>query len=178
MAVLPDVVQVAGEVFRPLYGVPGWNVKKGHGSFLTFEFGAPHLHIREPRDPGEAFSARVRESLNRRNIFVHGDWHLWIYCCSWVVSMRGQRIAESESDDSTIDAAAHQLDGQSLVSVTGNRDKRSWTFVFDLGGMLETWPYGSGWDAATVQWYLYQPDGMVLSVGADGTYKHELGSDP
>ncbi len=27
---------------------PAWSVTKGQGSFLTFEFGQPALHVREP----------------------------------------------------------------------------------------------------------------------------------
>jgi hypothetical protein len=33
---------------RSILGKPCWNVKRGHGSFLTLEFGQPHLVVWEP----------------------------------------------------------------------------------------------------------------------------------
>lgn len=45
---LIDETDPVGSVFAPLIGLPAWNVQKGQGSFLTFDFGAPHLSITEP----------------------------------------------------------------------------------------------------------------------------------
>ena len=36
-------------VFRKLYGKPCWGVTNWYGSGIHFEFGKPHLEIREPR---------------------------------------------------------------------------------------------------------------------------------
>ncbi len=71
------------EVFRPLYGTPCWNARHGHGSFITFEFGQPHLHVREPSEPDPSRSPAVQRMLRRRTVFVHGEWHLWIYQLHW-----------------------------------------------------------------------------------------------
>ncbi|PJI44395.1 MAG: hypothetical protein CTR53_01420 [Ferrovibrio sp.] len=38
-------------VFRPLIGQLVWSVRKGHGTFLTMEFGAPHLDVVGRRKP-------------------------------------------------------------------------------------------------------------------------------
>jgi hypothetical protein len=35
------------KVFKGILGKPCWDVKPGHGSFLTMEFGKPHLEVRE-----------------------------------------------------------------------------------------------------------------------------------
>jgi hypothetical protein len=44
-----DEIDPIGRVFAPRIGLPAWCVQKGYGSSLTFEFGTPHLYIREPR---------------------------------------------------------------------------------------------------------------------------------
>ena len=71
--------------FEHVYGLPCWNAKSGWGSFLTMEFGLPHLEIREPSPPKPDWSLRTRRSQARRLVVVHGEWHLWIYCCEWKV---------------------------------------------------------------------------------------------
>lgn len=51
--------------FRPLYGLPCWNVRPGQGSFLTLEFGTPHLEIIEPREARHTTSPRIRRGRSR-----------------------------------------------------------------------------------------------------------------
>ena len=36
------------EFFTRFIGQPVWQVRGGHGSFLTMEFGAPHLLVSSP----------------------------------------------------------------------------------------------------------------------------------
>jgi len=74
--------QIFERMFRGIYGKPCGNVKPGHSSFLTLEFGLPHLEVREPIVARKGASPRVQKVLARRNVFVHGEWHLWIYCCN------------------------------------------------------------------------------------------------
>lgn len=158
---VPSIV----ELFRPLIGLPCWNVKQGYGSFLTFEFGEPSLATREPRDIPHA-SSRVREVFARRLVTVHGQWHLWIYCCGWQIRLRGEGLADDESSDDKIAAACGALDGQALQQVTLG-PYVGWTqFHFDLGGMLTTRPYE---DELEEKWMLYCRDGNVYTYRSDGT---------
>ena len=101
---------VIEEAFSQLYGKPCWQVKQGYGSFLTFEFGEPHLHIREPKPASEQASAKVRKLLARRQVTIHGDWHLWIYLCDWQILSHGQAIANSESDREVVKKALPRSD--------------------------------------------------------------------
>jgi hypothetical protein len=41
-------ISAVGDAFSKIYGLPAWQVRKGVGSFLTLEFGEPHLQIRAP----------------------------------------------------------------------------------------------------------------------------------
>jgi hypothetical protein len=156
--------------FRKLYGKPCWNVKHGHGSFLTLEFGEPLLSIYEPHepDPKDDVTEKVRQFLARRTVIVHGQWHLWIYCCDWKVS-NGRTIVSSSSSNQAISDAVAFLDGQVLVNTSFHyRGCRS-VFDFDLGAQLETMPY----DSKSEQWYLYEPTGKILTLCADKLYCHQ-----
>lgn len=159
------------DLFRPLFGLPAWQVKQGFGSFLTFEFGNPHLEIREPRNVLNA-SPRVREKFSRRRVTIRGDWHLWIYICSWTISLNGQELAHHESTDDQIAEACFELDGQALTEVTVPEPGKT-RFVFDLGGVLETRPYD---DDLMEQWLLYLPDGDVFTYRSDGAVRFSSGS--
>ncbi len=151
-------------------------MKPGHGSFLTLEFGQPSLHVREPREAPGA-SPRVQRLLSRRHVTVHGEWHLWIYCCAWEVRTDGKRTGHSALDSSSkrpIERAARELDGQRLVRVSVDPAGAVTEFEFDLGSRLTTRPY----DAESEKWLLYEPDGHVVTLRADGRYSHQPGSEP
>lgn len=148
--------------FSQVYGKPCWGVKRGYGSFLTLEFGRPHLVIREPGRIADDVSPRVRNAFARRLVTVHGDWHLWIYCCDWVVRDADKVIGDS-SNARRMDRAAAFLDGQKLSSVSLRARGARTRFGFDLGGELETVPY----DRTSEQWFLYEPTGKVLALRAD-----------
>jgi len=155
--------------FEPILGLPCWNVERGWGSFLTFEFGRPHLVVREPSsDLSTISSKKVRELYQRRTVHVRGQWHLWIYCCNWTVYDR-TRIVGDSSSPRRIDRAAKLLNGQKLLSVAlAPRGART-EFIFDLGGVLQTAPY----DRRSEQWYLYEPSGSVLTLRADRRYSYQ-----
>lgn len=121
--------------FGRVYGEPSWLVRRGHGSFVTFEFGEPRLEVGEPELRLYVFSPKVRDRVAKRLVAVHGAWHLWIYCCAWRLTHRGRPLARSESRPQRIDSALAVLDGQALVSVSVDADART-TFTFDLGCSL------------------------------------------
>jgi len=168
----------AGEIDRILaavYGNYAWAVKQGHGSFLTVEFGMPSLQIREPMDVPPQASMQSRSGLQRRRVNVVGKWHLWIHCCNWSISFMGGEAAHSESSREAIASATEQLDGQRLSSVRRHSAQGTWTFTFDLGGELTTWPYGD--DPLEEQWLFYEgQSGRVLTVRADDCYSYGPGN--
>jgi hypothetical protein len=140
---------------KPMLGLTAWGVKQRYGSFLTFEFGQPKLEIKE------------HPSRSRRLAYVHGEWHLWIYCCHWRIVQGGEQLAWSEDDRETINRAAAALNGQNLTGMNVPFNDGRSSFDFDLGGSLETWPYGD--DAAEEQWMIYH-ESKVFSVNATSAY--------
>lgn len=152
------------DYFSDLIGIPGWHVQQGHGSFLTFEFGLPRQEI---------FSVRKRRvsqnypASQRRLVTIHGDWHLWIYCCGWKILQEGKHLAHHESDRENIERACQVLNGQEINSINIDLETKHTQFCFDLGGFLETGPYD---DELNEQWLIYCPYKNVFTFRSDGCY--------
>jgi hypothetical protein len=161
--VIPGIADPVVSAFAPIIGTPAWLVRRGFASFLTFEFGEPHLEVREP------IAESNHHLLRQRRVTVRGDWHLWIHSCNWRVIVDGAEIAHNESSDQLIDAAASALDGQLLLGVEVQHTAAC-RFLFDLEGRLETFPYDDD-DRKSDQWLLFGPDGNVLTLRGDAHYR-------
>jgi hypothetical protein len=158
-----DPIQKA---FAPLIGLPAWLVRKGHASCLTFEFGQPHLKIRQPI-MSPSGSEQARRLLSKRSISPRGEWHLWIYCCHWRVLSDRNEIAWSESPEQAIVKAARELDGLLLTKVSVDRVGRTSEFAFESETTIQMWPYD---EDDSPQWMLFTQSGDVLTYRADGLY--------
>ena len=156
--------------FAKLIDKPCWGVKPGWGSFLTIEFGKPHLVVREPRD-STSKSKRVRAAFARRAVRIRGEWHLWLYCCYWAVLDQTGRVMGDATSKRSIVRAAGFLDGQALVDAAFVERGVRTTLKFDLGATLITRPY----DRSSEQWLLYEPNGKVFSLRADKRYAYGRG---
>jgi hypothetical protein len=170
MSVMATTQQVQ-DLIRPLIGQGAWNVRGGYGSFLTLEFGKPHVAIREPIKPNLESSARVQRNLRRRRIFVQGDWHLWIQYCDWKISV-AEGSLDSGSANISSDECLLDLDGQRLVSVESGALPNSWKFAFDLGGELELWPSVT-YAPTDDLWSLHRWNGDIAALRSDGTVVFE-----
>jgi hypothetical protein len=164
--------KIIEKAFKPLRKLPCWQAERGYGSFLTMEFGNPSLEIREPKKPLEKVSIKVKKVLERRNITVKGDWHLWIYCCDWGV-FEGNDLIGDCSKKKSMDRAAAQLNGQMLKKVRVYKNGRT-DFKFEYGTLLMTRPY----DKDSEQWMLFEPNGNVLTFKADGNISYQPADTP
>jgi hypothetical protein len=164
------------DVFQPIIGKPAWNVVKGVGTTLTFEFGDPHLIIREPKTVNPTASNFVRQHFRRRSVKIRGEWHLWIQWCEWQAFYSGALIGDHSSSTRILKKVASELDGQALVNIRVQRLSCT-TFDFDLGGKLETIPGVRDEEIGEMnqQWSLFEPDGMVLTLRVDGNYCYKSG---
>ncbi len=150
-------------IFRRLREHPGWNVHRGYKSFVTFEFGRPHLENRGIIDGRD----RKRLPLRTRSVYVRGDWHLWIYCCDWAVTQDGKPIARSSSSNDDIDRACACLCGQKILGITVVPETGKTVFSFDLGGVMLTQPMAG---EVIEQWSLRCPGEKVFLFRSDGYF--------
>jgi hypothetical protein len=162
-----QIAPIFHKVFREIYGKPCWNVRPGYGSFFTLEFGRPHLDVREPLVANKDASRKVRRLLARRNVFVHGEWHLRIDCCAWEVLSNGRHVGNG-STKLSMRRAADLLDGQKLIQFSFFPQKVRCQFEFDLGATLRTVPL----DRKGEQWVLHTPGQRALTLRADRRYQY------
>jgi hypothetical protein len=158
-------METVKSLFGPLIGLLVWSVRRGHGSFLTMELGMPHLSIREPIAPRHARSPRLRRDLERRQIHIVGDWHLWVRYGHWRLSTANGVLVSADPAGSPAGECLGDLDGQKLLSVEPGRVACSCVFAFDLGGLLEIWPSSPTPDD---QWSLHGRDGSIAAYQNDG----------
>ncbi len=150
------------KVFGPLYGRACWQVMpSNHTSFLTLQFGEPHLKTREPIPLSKS------KSLRRRQVYPRREWQVWIQECEWFV-FSGSKLAGSWIDRETRASAAKDLDGQKLTFSSLDPATGTSQFEFDLGSRLETVPY----DQEGIQWSVFEPSGLVLSYRFDGKIQY------
>jgi hypothetical protein len=158
------------DAFSEVCGLPTWLVRKGVGSFLTLEYGDPHLQIQEPRWSRSELP-EVRKSADRRRVIVSGRWHLWIYMCNWTISSNGTLLADNKASSDAINEVSQYLDGQILLSVEVLPEDVKTVFRFDLGGELATWPYPDEGGRHEEQWLLYDYEAkQVRTLRGDGTW--------
>lgn len=144
-------------IIKPLINQFTWNAEKGHGSFLTFEFGKPKLKFETPRL--QSLYSKPWNDFIKRDVTIHGELHLWIYCCNWNIIIRGKRIVFEESSDKEIEMAMAFLNGQRLISVNINVEKSSTRFKFDLDTELVT--YNESYDSGAEMWMLYTGENVL-----------------
>lgn len=153
------------EHFNKISDGPCWNVEKGIGSFLTFEFGKPQIEFTEPKIWGN-----LKYPLNQseaRRVFLKGTERLWIYCVDWTIFLKGVEIAHNESEDKQIDIGTKMLNGQILQKIEINSKIGETKFVFDLGGELLT--YNKTHDKTDESWTMYV-DENVLTMNNIGQF--------
>src|SRR5215472_12467076 len=95
--------------FGPFVGRSVWQVRRGHGSFLTMEFGTLHLSVREPRDTNPDHSEKVKRNLRRRHVVLTGDWHFWVQYGAWKISTRDGVLTSDDPPGSQSDECLGDL---------------------------------------------------------------------
>jgi hypothetical protein len=154
------------EFFTPFLGQLVWQVRRGHGSFLTMEFGMPHLSVREPMNASPDNSSKVKRNLQRRHVTITGDWHFWVQYGEWKISTNNGVLTSDDPSGSQSEECLRDLGGQRLVSVESGAREKSLAFNFDLDTTLEIWPSSQIPDD---QWSLYNWNGDIVTCRNDGT---------
>ena len=151
--------------FNKISKGPCWNVEKGIGSFLTFEFGKPQIEFTEPK-----VWSQLKYPLNQnkiRRVFLKGTEKLWIYCVDWIVYYNETAIAHNESKDEQINIAANVLNGQILELIEIDTESGETKFKFDLGGILTT--CNRTHNEKDESWMLFVKD-SVLTMNNSGQF--------
>lgn len=132
-------------------GLPVWNPRQGHGSFLTFEFGD--------------------QRLDASGHFVRGAWHLWIQWAAWRIEDASTVLAGCEDAREVIADALAVVDGRELTSIITTGPALDTVFSFSDVHLrtFGLWSRASE-DDRIDNWWLFRPDDHVLAVTRDGTW--------
>jgi hypothetical protein len=133
-----------------------WGIRLGHGSFLTMEFG-------KPED-------------SRSGRFAHGEWHLWLYMCSWRIETQKQVLAGSQDHRDAIETALREVQFGSIRSINVAMPSHDLAIEFDSKAKLLVFSTSSTREQE--QWMLFAPDGNCLTVFGNGTFEYTPRDQP
>jgi hypothetical protein len=163
---LPDhAMETIKRFFIRFIGEIVWQVHRGHGSFLTMEFGLSHLSVREPVAVSSGTSPRVMHNLKRRSVVIVGDWHFWVQYGDWKLATAWGTLTNYDPPGTPLDECLRDLDGQRLASVGSGSMVGSCEFGFDLGATLQIWP---STEIPDDQWSVYGWNGDIVTCRHDG----------
>jgi hypothetical protein len=120
------------ELLQQIVGELVWAAKRGHGTFITMEFGAPHLVVREPIK-STSTAPRVVRLLARRQVSIRGEFSLFIQDSRWSISTKDRTVG-LDSRESVVREVLQDLDGQRVSAVSfASADT---ILEFDLGATV------------------------------------------
>jgi hypothetical protein len=140
-------IEVLNKSVTAIVGNKAWGIKIGHGSFLTIEFGNP--------------------IIGKSDRVIHGEWHLWVYLCSWRIEKDGRFLVGSEDSKDKMIECVKQMEGCRLESFQIFPQALDAILTFDKGLILRLFPVLSEDEdnEDSHHWMLYMPANKVLVTG-------------
>lgn len=148
-------IEIISETVSTVVGNTAWGVKIGLGSFLTIEFGEP--------------------VISKSNQVTHGEWHLWLYLCSWRIEKDGFMLVGSEDPQKKMTECVKQIEGCRLISFQILPYTLDVILTFEKGLILRLFSVISEDDENTdsPHWILYLPGNQVVEAGPGGRWSIE-----
>lgn len=161
-------------LFRPLLGQIAWSARRGYGTFISLQFGKPHLEVREPRPRKSGRSKRVNDLLARRNAGPRGQWDVWIAWAYWEIKTKNGSCKYDYEEDLKVDQVLAGIDGQKLIGVDFNNNRLSLTLKFDQGGRIKIWLPSVLDHRGDLIWMLkFNDHGYLVGCKDDGELKRD-----
>jgi hypothetical protein len=140
----PEEIQ---ELLQVLVGRRPWDVSTSKiGSFLTFEFGS-------------------RLPPKRPNLKPYGEWHLWVYCCHWNVSLNDTIILNQGFSRILKSSIIDKLENRCVLSVDFDIKTFITTFVFEGGYIMRLIPNKDN----LIDWIFFTPE-FVFTLKPNKTW--------
>ncbi len=146
----------AQDVASDVVGEICWRAGRGHGSFITFDFG------------------RLLPGPNRER----GEWHLWVYFGDWTLREGGRVLATTWDDYPVIDTGIERFTGKRLDGVRIDADTLDTTFVFENSLTLDIGPNTDDESPDADWWLLFTPGEQVLVIGPGPAWTHRSSIEP
>jgi len=153
-----DGTRILKDIPNKIQGLKAYNIKLGHGSFLTMDFGEP-IEI----------NVKTKKGIEK---FTRGEWHFWIYMCAWRIEKGNRALVGSNDSRNKIESVLEKIDGKELILFDLKRLLDA-VLVFD--GKYELRMFNVNTENQD-QWMIYTPDKNVLTVGPGNKCSYESAS--
>ncbi len=153
---MSEKLERSKDILDGLLGFKVFDVKLGHGSFITMDFGMP-------------IEVQVETSKGSR-VFVRGEWHLWVYMCAWRIDRGGCPLVGSEDSREKISQKIIELMNKKIVSYNIDNKSLDADFCFEDDVVLHLFPTNTEEDE---HWMIYTPDFNVLTAGPKSDWRYE-----
>ena len=156
---MKDGKQISTNLFSQFCGEKVRNVKLGHGSFITMDFGCD-VTVEVKTNRGIKKSTR-------------GEWHLWIYMCAWRLDKDDIPLIGANDDREIITKELRILENKKILktSILNNAFDVLFEFEDDIKLLLFSFIVKDN-----EQWMLYTPDHKVFCAGREGSWTYESSS--
>ncbi|NGX32166.1 MAG: hypothetical protein K1060chlam4_00207 [Candidatus Anoxychlamydiales bacterium] len=139
------------KIFKQMIGLRVRNVKQGHGSFLTMDF-------------GEDIYPKL-ETNKGIKILKRGEWYLWIHMCSWRIDEKLKPIAGCEDSRNTIERALKKIENEKLMSIEILTLAYDMQIKFENEITINLFSIYTEKESEAEQWMLFTPENKVFSAG-------------
>lgn len=152
-------LELAKKLFSEIIGLEARNAQLGHGSFITIDFG----------------KNIIIKGKKPSNDFERGEWHLWVYMCTWRLEQNGEPIIGAGDERDTLRLKIPLLTGKKLLQVKIVNNSFDVIFDFEEGYSLLLFSFAVEDDE---QWMFFTSDRKVFTAGPGTNWEYEDSSKP
>ena len=145
--------------FTQIKGLKARNVKQGHGSFITMEFGK-ELEC----------EITIRGKVERE---TRGEWYFWIQMCSWRIDEKLFPIAGCEDSRETIEKALKKIENKKLINIEILNAAYDMKIEFENEIIMNLFSIYTEKDSSSENWILFTPEKKALSACLGGQMIYE-----
>ena len=151
--------KMAYNLLNKIVGLKARNVKQGHGSFISLEFG---------KDIEYESIIKGKKEIKKR-----GEWYLWVTMCSWRIDERSFPLAGCEDSRDTIKKALKQLENKKLTNIEILSNAFDMKLEFNNSINFFLFSIYTEKESDVEHWILFTPDRKSLIAGPSTMLKYE-----
>lgn len=152
-------VEIINSYFKQIYGLKVRNIKQGHGSFLTMEFGKDLK-----------YEVKVQGKIEKEK---RGEWYFWIYMSAWRIDDHFKPIAGCEDSRSRIINALKKIETQKLINIEILNPAYDMKIEFENSIIINLFSIYTEDENDSENWLLFTPEKKVLSTGPGNKLKYK-----
>lgn len=146
--------ELAKNLFSEIIGLEARNAQLGYGSFITIDFG----------------ENIIIKGKKPSNDFERGEWHLWVYMCTWRLEHNGEPIIGAGDEREVLRLKIPLLNGKKLLQVKVLNKSFDTILDFEKGYRLLLFSFTVEDDE---QWMFFTPNKKVFTAGPGTNWVYE-----